>query len=383
MIAVELQSPSGEQLQIASGKKANLSMRIPASLTASAPQTLPLWSLKETDGLWREEGSAVKNGNYYEGEVSHFSFWNCDVTNTSIYLEVTVHTAEGPLPFTMVKITRLNSNTWSYGITDSLGYVAGFVPGGEPLKLEVMNNCYQAIYTQNIGPFSANTNLGTIQVNLPAQYSVEISGTAVNCTNQPVTNGAAYIYWEGQLFVRPITNGNFSVMLTRCTNSSQVVEVVAIDNATSQQSATFSGNATSGTVNTGQLIACGISSDSWINFTVDGNTFGVNTQNMDSVMAWVNTSGTITTYISGLNTINQQVYISFTFNGAAVGSFPLQTLGVNQYGQQTTTIVSPFNVNITTFGNPGQFIEGNMNGQFRDALNNLHSLSATFRVRRN
>ena len=74
--------------------------------------------------------------------------------------------------------------------------------------------------------------------------------------------------------------------------------------------------------------------------------------------------------------------ISFYTQGAAVGVFPLQYLAVNQY--DSISIVTPFNVNFTTYGLPGQFIEGNFTGQFRELLNNnLHNVSATFRVRRN
>ena len=73
--------------------------------------------------------------------------------------------------------------------------------------------------------------------------------------------------------------------------------------------------------------------------------------------------------------------INFATQGAAVGTFTLQYLSVNQY--DSITLVTPFNINITTYGAPGQFIEGNFTGQIREILNNnLHTISATFRVRR-
>ena len=74
------------------------------------------------------------------------------------------------------------------------------------------------------------------------------------------------------------------------------------------------------------------------------------------------------------------VNISFYSQGG-VGTFPLQYLTVNDY--DSVTLVTPFNINITVFGAPGQFIEGNFSGQIREAVNNnLHTISATFRVRR-
>ena len=90
MLAVELEGNSGEQLQIATGKTAKLRFTIPSSLRSTAPATIPLWSVDETTGLWKQEGSATKGTDYYEGDVSHFSFWNCDISIQTVYLEMTI-----------------------------------------------------------------------------------------------------------------------------------------------------------------------------------------------------------------------------------------------------------------------------------------------------
>ena len=232
-----LEGNNGEQLQIATGKTAKLRFTIPSSLRSTAPATIPLWSVDETTGLWKQEGSATKGTDYYEGDVSHFSFWNCDISIPTIYLELNLKTVEGPLPFTPVKITRVNGGGSSYGYTDSSGHVGGLVPKNEALTLEVLNTCNQPIYTQNVGPFSANTNLGTITVTIAPINTLQITGTAVNCSNQPVTNGNVLIYFEGQLYNRPVNNnGNFSLTITRCSNSTGAVEIVAVDNIANQQS---------------------------------------------------------------------------------------------------------------------------------------------------
>ena len=78
MTAVELTSASGELLQIASGKKATLTMPVPPALLSNAPSSIPLWYFDEINGLWKQDGTATKTGNTYVGDVSHFSFWNCD-----------------------------------------------------------------------------------------------------------------------------------------------------------------------------------------------------------------------------------------------------------------------------------------------------------------
>ena len=48
-------------------------------MVGTAPETIPLWHYDKTTGLWKEEGTATKNGDKYVGTVTHFSDWNCDV----------------------------------------------------------------------------------------------------------------------------------------------------------------------------------------------------------------------------------------------------------------------------------------------------------------
>jgi hypothetical protein len=384
MLAVELEGNAGEQLQIASGKTAKLRFTIPSSLRSSAPSTIPLWSVDETTGLWKQEGNAIKGTDYYEGDVSHFSFWNCDASSQTVFLEMTILTADGPLSHVLVKLTR-PSGASSYGYTDSAGHVGGLVPKSEALTLEVLNTCNQSIYTQNVGPFSSNTNLGSITVTLSPVNTLQITGSAVNCSNQPVTNGNVLVYFEGQYYNRPLNNGNFSFTITRCSNSTAAIEIVAVDNVANQQSSSpWTGSASTGTVSTGAISACGTSSVSFIDYVVDGSNYSLSSANVGDSISTYSYSGTNqnATAIFGFRVSQPNMNISFYSQGAAVGTFPLQRLSVNQY--DSVSLVTPFNLNITTYGAPGQFIEGNFSGQIRETVNNnLHNVSATFRVRRN
>jgi hypothetical protein len=80
-LAVTLKDARGNALNLAPGKTATI--RIPlATRSTSGPATVPLFHLDETTGLWVEEGTATLAGSapnqYYEGTVSHFSYWNAD-----------------------------------------------------------------------------------------------------------------------------------------------------------------------------------------------------------------------------------------------------------------------------------------------------------------
>ena len=385
MLAVDLEGNGGEQLQIAGGKTAKLRFTIPSSLRSTAPATIPLWSVDEPTGLWKQEGNAIKGTDFYEGDVSHFSFWNCDVSDQTVFLEMNINTSAGPLSHVLVKLSR-SSDASSYGYTDSLGRVGGLVPANESLLLEVLNTCNQPIYSKNIGPFSSNTNLGNITVTLSPLHTLQVTGSAVNCSNQPVTNGNALVYFEGQYYNRQITNGNFSFTITRCSNSNAPIEVVAVDNTTNQQSSSpWTGSASTGTVNTGAISACGTSSVSYIDYILDGINYSLSSASPADSFFVSTGNGTSqpVTFVNAFRISQPNINIDFYTQGGTVGTFPIIFMTANQYDDSSITLVTPFNVTFTTYGAVGQFIEGNFTGQFREkSNNNLHNVSATFRVRR-
>ncbi|MEO8771728.1 MAG: carboxypeptidase-like regulatory domain-containing protein [Ferruginibacter sp.] len=388
MLAVQLEGQSGELLQIATGKTAKLRFTLPTSLSAAAPATIPLWSLNETDGLWKEDGTATKTGNYYEGDVAHFSFWNCDASLNSIYLEMTIQTANGPLTNALVRITRANGYNSSYGYTDSLGNVSGLVPSNESLHLEVLSNCIDQIYSQNIGPFSQDTNLGTITVATPSQlYTLTISGNANDCNGMPVTGGNAYVYWEGQQMITPITNGNFSVTYTRCNASTASVEVVVEDHATQQQSTVWTGSASSGIVNTGPLSACGLTTNEYINYNIDGVNYNLDVT--PNYFFQQQILGTTATNLGGINSTDS-VHLTMDYANIGVGSsqqlYSFGSGNISTSANSTYAFNPTVNVTISEFGAVGQFISGSFPQTIMTVTNGTvittYTISGSFRIRR-
>jgi hypothetical protein len=138
MLAVELTGSNGELLQIASGKKASLHFPLPSSLQSIAPAYIPLWHFDETKAVWRQEGHAIKNGNSYEGEVSHFSYWNCDAGFALVnFTAQLVDTSLRPLVNVPVSVTANNlPNISRTAYTDTNGIVTGLVPASSHLILK-------------------------------------------------------------------------------------------------------------------------------------------------------------------------------------------------------------------------------------------------------
>ncbi|HNB30942.1 MAG TPA: hypothetical protein PK931_07850, partial [Saprospiraceae bacterium] len=88
MVATEILAEDGSTLKIAAGKTVHIRMDILPSIVSSAPSSIPTWSISDRNGesTWHEEGIATKNGSVYNFEVSHFSFWNCDLPAEYVYL---------------------------------------------------------------------------------------------------------------------------------------------------------------------------------------------------------------------------------------------------------------------------------------------------------
>jgi len=77
-MAVELTSASGATLELAEGQTATIEMIVPESQLSNAPATIPLWYFDDVKNVWVEDGFATLQGNKYIGQVSHFTWWNCD-----------------------------------------------------------------------------------------------------------------------------------------------------------------------------------------------------------------------------------------------------------------------------------------------------------------
>lgn len=99
-VNVQLTDASGRKLQLAKGATATI--RVPVKTRATAvPNTIWLYYLDETTGLWVHEGEATlsADGTYYEGKVSHFSSWNCDAPiEETIYVEGCVKSPNNSAP---------------------------------------------------------------------------------------------------------------------------------------------------------------------------------------------------------------------------------------------------------------------------------------------
>lgn len=390
MLHVQLTGASGQNLQIANGHTAEMTVALDASQMSSAPTTIPLWSFNETTGIWQEEGSATKVGNTYVGNVSHFSWWNCDAQFPQCVLNVHIQNSTAqPLSNVMVKLFRQNQSSTS-AITDGSGNASGIIPAGEDLVLKIYDACNNVIMTNNIGPFAANSNntLPAITISQSLSNTIIITGTLKDCAGNNVTNGIANLSYGSSTnyfsnLSTQVTNGSFSLNVLSCASSQQLTFVGA-DFTNLQTTGDINFTVTAPTTNLGNLTVCTAITE-FISYQIDSQT----PKNLLPPIGATYSAGTTTP-----GTSNTLVVTCYPPN-SALGGFQLVTsniLGVGTYnnfnfldviGSGSPNGISSFGNNLTlqisNLGAVGQYIDFTINGTYTNTSGS-HTLSVTGHV---
>jgi len=140
MTDVNFADEDGNPLQLKNGSPAKTTFPIPEGMEDNPPDTIPLWSFDEQQGIWVEEGVAtlvpLTDGTYvYEGETTHFSWKNLDVPAERVTLRGRVTDCKGePAPYVSIKLGQVTVMAGRNG-----DYVA-YVPDNTSLTATVSAN---------------------------------------------------------------------------------------------------------------------------------------------------------------------------------------------------------------------------------------------------
>ncbi|MBK9024181.1 MAG: carboxypeptidase regulatory-like domain-containing protein [Saprospiraceae bacterium] len=264
MVSIEMQSSTGQKLQIASGKKVIINNKVPNELLDKAPSTIPLWYFDENLGYWIEEGEAHLVNDTYVGDVGHFSCWNYDSELPSIILNGRVKDQRGqPINDAQIRIKISGQTIGVGGTTNSDGLFNGRVPKDQLLDIEISissNDCNTIVYNEHIGPFSSNTSLNDIIVNLGSFnniINVDITGEVVDCNFGNVQNGYVKITTiTGQGHILPIENGLVNGSFISCKSMDNItIQAFDIENIQSSELTEVNVNLL---IDFGTIIACGV-----------------------------------------------------------------------------------------------------------------------------
>ncbi|HVU57301.1 MAG TPA: carboxypeptidase-like regulatory domain-containing protein [Puia sp.] len=379
MMVVELEGDAGEKLQIAPGKLASLSLKIPDALKATAPASIPLWYFNDTTGKWIEQGIAVRKGDQYCGETSHFTWWNCDAPTGTVHLKLRLVDKRGrPLTFTLVELISPTMGPRDK-YTDDQGVVSGEIPKGELLQMKVISSCGSMIGGANVGPTLTDQDLGTLTIDSDLRTAL-LTGTLVDCNGKPVDTGFVNITVDEHFYGGQVLHGTFAVNITRCGATSTTAALIAGDYKTMQQTASTPVTVDTGTVDVGQLTACSNTYEQYIRITVGGKDYLMNfpTDSIDMTMPDTARFESNPVYGSlGYRVI--WVMPGFTAAGTySVSYFGLYTdIGVFGGGNNTVQCT------ITQFADVNGFIEGTLNGNvYFNSQDPLLPMTGIFKVRR-
>ena len=388
MLHVELRGANGQELQIADGHSARLILRIDENQMASAPSTIPLWHFDETVGYWKEEGTAVKQGSFYVGNVSHFSWWNCDAPFPTVTLCLNFVNADGlPLSNVRVDLTPTNSTYPRSGLSNEQGQICGLVPANQSLTMTIYSNsvCGGTPYSSStIGPFSANTTLPNIVINDSSILSTTVQGTLLKCDGTNATNGYVLMKYGDITSTALVTNGAFNFTTVYCaTNTSFTLEGFNFEDL--QTTGTI--NYTFGTPTTaiGNLSSCNTISE-FISYQVDSNdvqyiTTGINASWSQNNSGTTGVGLTISAYSTA--TPNQGgIYINGDTNTPGTYStsqFFIEGGQIGYIGSGTTNSVV---FNLSQFGAVGSYIDLTFSGSYLDSAGASHVVTGVVHVLR-
>jgi len=255
MLAVELFSSSDEPLQLAENSSAEIKIPL-ASNATNPPALMPLWSFDEINGYWVEEGQAVLEGNFYVGDVSHFSFWNYDFPYPAVNLCITLEDSSGNiLPNTALDLySELLNVTGTYGYTNNAGIECGLVPADEEITVSVYSSlCQNEPFTTTIGPFTGDTNT-TIVVAL--ENNVTLTGNFLDCEGNTIENGYVQFFVNGESQLIPVTNGIVNYTFNSCGSSSYSLTGFDLENDQSTEVISGDISDTTTTIDLGDFSSC-------------------------------------------------------------------------------------------------------------------------------
>jgi len=371
MIHVELRGSGGEKLNIADGHTAEIEFPMDVTQT-NAPNVIELWHFDEEKGYWVEDGTATKIGNKYVGEVSHFSWWNCDAQFPTITLCMNLEdTNTNPIYGVIVEFWRSGATYPRTGMSNGNGEICGLVPANETLTMIVKDPCGNQVSTTTIGPFSTNTDYGVVSV--PALVTSTVSGTLLDCNSNIVTDG--YVSLKYDIYnelIFSVTNGSFTFTTAGC-NSLTNFTLEGIDNNGFQTSGIINYTFTAPATNVGNLIACGTIPE-YLIYQID---------NDPVVSLLTNLSGYVqgNSVSAGGNSNNDMLYVSG--NSIIPGTYNSPNFDIGELNDRDYNVPTNIQFVLSNVGTSiGDYIDMTFSGTYTSTTSGVRNITGTVHVKR-
>ena len=343
MIAVNLFSTDGESLNLAEGTTATIELPIDPSQMSFAPESIPLWYFNDELGYWIKEGEAIKIGDKYVGEVSHFSWWTYCIYDDGVNVCINVKNTNGDeIPnqyFTILK--QENGAFTNTGFTNMNGSYCDFVPYFDPLVFRtVYTNCdgSETIFEQEIGSFTTNDTEIDITLNIIEFVSSTVTASILDCdSDMPIENGYFYFEYNEEAYNYPIGDSTFEFNFIFCVEQPQIT-LIAYNLDTNTETEAIEINLSSGVTDLGTLNTCDNSSGSGENNNIFQGDVTLTSQeevNNFGSLAYTKIAGSLFLNdqegdLTNLNSLQSLIVVEgdleIKFNGVLTNLFGLQNL---------------------------------------------------------
>jgi hypothetical protein len=204
IITVDITS-SGSKCNIGAGKTADIAIPVSAGADPGT-STIDLWSLDETTGKWKHEGTATRDASaspvVYRATVSHFSTYNLDrPISTGMPFNVTVKNSAGATvagAALLLKSTASDGAVWEgRGTTGADGtYRFPVFPAGRVSLTAKSGTLTGTGYAYDTNGGEATMTIVLVQT-MEKTFTLVYSG--VGGAETPVANATMSIFSEGQL----------------------------------------------------------------------------------------------------------------------------------------------------------------------------------------
>jgi hypothetical protein len=389
MTNVEMTDDNGKFLQLGTDKEAEITYPDKnLTIKGSKPTSVPLWYFDEKIGTWAEEGFATLTTAGYVGKVKHFSCWNCDYPGNKVKAKGRIIDQNGnPLVGVWVGLDLAGKGYGGHGSTNAYGEFEGCIPAGELLDFKVTDyRCNGTpLYSQQVGPFNADVVFPDVVVTVNPSNAINIKGTLKNCTNTGYRGFATAVLYNNlnqSIQTLTIQSDTFGVIdfnyINVCSTPISKIVITGYDQYNLKQSLEITTNNPGNVVNVGNIDVCQSLAE-YLTVSIDGinsNTFLYSYAYDDITLFTISANDST----KGNYFFGNSIIPTGSTAPLSIG-LTIQTILINNevYIQSS----SPLTINFSKLALiSGDKYEGTINGNVKDSNNAIHTLTASFKVKR-